>query len=106
MMDSRAFVATENGQAKTFTVTYTFPEGAVDAAKRCCELAGLVVIDPDDEATILRLSKVYHEHTQTRDPAVITGDAQAVSWDDDIEVIRQAYKSDIRVILAALRGGA
>ena len=56
-----AFIATETGQQKTFTVTYTFPPGAVDAAKRCCELAGLTVVDLDDDSpAVALLANVLH----------------------------------------------
>jgi hypothetical protein len=71
-----------------------------------CEAAGLVVIDPDDEATIVRLAKAYHASTEANDLAVTEGDATAVTWDDDMEIIRQSFLADVRMILAALKGGA
>jgi hypothetical protein len=86
-----AFIATETGQQKTFTVTYTFPDGAVEAATECCRRAGLTVIDTTDDATIECAARAMTPHYWTP----VFG-----------EHARNNSRDIARNVLAALRGGA
>jgi hypothetical protein len=112
MPEPRITVPLDDPRITKYLTWFGWPETEDDARHDIARLisdfqaAGLVVIDPDDEAVILRLAKAYHAQTQTRDEAVIEGDIDAVTWNDDLKVIRQSYLADIRVILAALRDGA